>query len=191
MAMEIAPRLAKVDKERHTDPTNIKLTKNTMTLPNKRILNIAGALSCAGMMGFALYAQHVLLMDPCPLCILQRLAVISIGLVFLIAAIHKPVKLGGRIYAGLIGLFAAFGVGIAGWHVRLQNLPPDEVPSCGPGLEYMVENFPLKDALSMIFKGSGECAEVVWRLLGLSMPTWVIVGITGLAVVGVWNNVRR
>jgi disulfide bond formation protein DsbB len=91
----------------------------------------------------------------------------------------------------LIGLIAAFGVGVAGWHVRLQNLPPDEVPSCGPGLEYMVENFPLKDALSMIFKGSGECAEVVWRLLGLSMPTWVVIGVSGLAVVGIWNNLRR
>ena len=162
-----------------------------MTIPNKRILNLAGTFICAGMMGFALFAQHVLLLEPCPLCILQRLAVISIGLVFLVAAIHDPGVIGGRIYACIIGLFAAFGVGIAGWHVRLQNLPPDEVPSCGPGLEYMVDNFPLKDALSMIFKGSGECAEVVWRLLGLSMPTWVIIGVAGLAAVGIWNNVRR
>ena len=162
-----------------------------MTLPNKRILNLAGTLSCAGMMGFALFAQHVLLLDPCPLCILQRLAVISIGLSFLVAAIHGPGVIGGRIYACIIGLFSAFGAGVAGWHVRLQNLPPDEVPSCGPGLEYMVDNFPLKDALSMIFKGSGECAEVVWRLLGLSMPTWVIIGIAGLAAAGIWNNLRR
>ena len=162
-----------------------------MTLPNKRILNFLGATSCAGMMGFALYAQHILLLDPCPLCILQRIATILIGLVFLTAALHNPGSTGGRIYSGFITLFAAFGVGVAGWHVRLQNLPPDEVPSCGPGLEYMVENFPLKDALSMIFKGSGECAEVVWRLLGLSMPTWVIIGLGGLGIAGIWNNLRR
>ena len=162
-----------------------------MTLPNKRILNLAGAFSCAGMMGFALYAQHVLLLDPCPLCILQRIAVILIGATFLISALHSPGVTGGRIYAGFIGLFALFGTGVAAWHVRLQNLPPDEVPSCGPGLEYMVENFPLKDALGMIFKGSGECAEVVWRLLGLSMPTWVVIGVTGLAIAGIWNNLRR
>lgn len=162
-----------------------------MTLPNKRILNLAGALICAGMMGFALYAQHVLLLDPCPLCILQRIAVIGIGIVFLLAAIHNPGTTGGRIYAGLIGLISVMGIGVAGWHVRLQNLPADEVPSCGPGLEYMVENFPLKDALGMIFKGSGECADVVWRLLGLSMPTWVVIGISGLAVAGIWNNLRR
>lgn len=162
-----------------------------MTLPNKRILNSLGALSCAGMMGFALFAQHVLLLEPCPLCILQRIATILIGLVFLTAALHHPGRTGGWVYSGFITLFAAFGVGVAGWHVRLQNLPPDEVPSCGPGLEYMVENFPLKDALSMIFQGSGECAEVAWRLLGLSMPTWVVIGLSGLCIAGVWNNLRR
>jgi len=166
-------------------------TDRTMTLPNKRILNFAAAIACAGMMGFALYAQHVLLLDPCPLCILQRIAVISIGIVFLAAAAQNPGKLGGHIYSFLIGLVAAFGAGVAAWHVRLQNLPPDEVPSCGPGLEYMVDNFPLKDALSMIFKGSGECAEVVWRLLGLSMPTWVFIGVVGLAAAGIWNNSLR
>ena len=162
-----------------------------MTLPNKRMLNFAGALVCAGMMGFALYAQHVLLLDPCPLCILQRIAVIAVGIVFLVAAIHDPGKLFARIYAALIGLFALAGIGVAGWHVRLQNLPKDEVPGCGPGLEYIVDNFPLKDAFSLIFKGSGECADVVWRLLGLSMPTWVLIGLSGIAVAGVWNNLRR
>ncbi len=161
-----------------------------MTLPNKRILNFSGALACAGMMGFALYAQHVLLLEPCPLCILQRVAVILLGLAFLAAAIHNPGKTGSRIYAVLCAIFSGGGMGVAGWHVRLQNLPPDEVPSCGPGLEYMVENFPLKDALGMIFKGSGECAEVAWRLLGLSMPTWVVIGMLGLASVAIWNNLR-
>ncbi len=174
-------------------PTLLKsrTTDNSVRLPNKRILNFTGALVCTGMMGFALYAQHVLLLDPCPLCILQRIAVILIGVVFFVAAVHKPGVTGGRIYAGLLGLSAAFGTSIAGWHIHLQNLPPDEVPSCGPGLEYMVDNFPLRDALSMIFQGSGECAEVSWRMLGLSMPTWVVIGMLGLGVAGIWNNLRR
>ena len=174
-------------------PTHPKFrpTDIAMTLPNIRILNVLGALACAGMMGFALFAQHVLKLDPCPLCILQRIAVISMGIIFLLAAMHNPGKLGGRIYSAFIGLVAVFGIGVAGWHVRLQNLPPDEVPSCGPGLEYMVENFPLRDALSMVFQGSGECAEVVWRLLGLSMPTWVIIGVFGLSAAGIWNNSLR
>ena len=159
-------------------------------IPNKRLLNFAAALICAAMMGFALFAQHVLLLDPCPLCILQRIAVILLGVLFLLAALHSPGPFGGRIYSALLSLVAIAGAGVAAWHWRLQNLPADEVPSCGPGLEYMVENFPLKDALGMIFKGSGECAEVVWRLLGLSMPAWVFIGLIGLGVAGVWNNLR-
>ena len=161
-----------------------------MTLPNRRLLNLAGFAACAGMMGFALYAQHVLLLDPCPLCIIQRIATISLGVVFLIAALHNPGKIGSRIYGILVTLAAGFGVGVAGWHVRLQNMPQDDIPSCGPGFEYIVDNFPLSDALGMIFQGSGECAEVVWRLLGLSMPTWVIIGLGGLGIAGIWNNFR-
>ena len=109
---------------------------------------------------------------------------------FLIAAIHDPGKLGGRIYAVLVLLAAGFGVGVASWHVHLQSLPADQVPSCGPGFEYIMGNFPLFDALGLIFKGSGECADVVWRLLGLSMPTWVIIGLGGLGIAGIYNNLR-
>lgn len=162
-----------------------------MALPNKRLLNLAGFLACAGMMGFALYAQYVLLLDPCPLCVFQRLATISLGLVFLVAALHSPGRTGGRMYALLVLLTAGFGVGVAGWHVYLQNLPADQVPGCGPGFEYIMENFALFDALELIFQGSGECAEVVWRMLGLSMPTWVLIGLGGLGIAGIWNNLRR
>ncbi len=161
-----------------------------MVLPDKRLLNLAGFLACAGMMGFALYAQYVLLLDPCPLCVFQRVATIMLGIVFLAAAIHDPGRLGSRVYAVLVFLAAGFGVGVAGWHVHLQSLPADEVPSCGPGFEYIMDNFPLFDALGLIFQGSGECAEVVWRLLGLSMPTWVIIGLGGLGVAGIYNNLR-
>lgn len=143
------------------------------------------------MMGFALYAQYVLLLDPCPLCVFQRIATILLGIVFLLAAAHNPGKIGSRVYGVLVGLVAGCGVAIAAWHVRLQNMPADEVPSCGPGFEYIMENFALFDALSMIFEGSGECAEVVWRLFGLSMPSWVIVGLGGLGIAGIWNNFRK
>ncbi|MDH3389773.1 MAG: disulfide bond formation protein B [Gammaproteobacteria bacterium] len=162
-----------------------------MTLPNKRLLNLAGFLACAGMMGFALYAQYVLLLDPCPLCVLQRVATILLGIVFLVAALHNPGKLGSRIYAVLITLTAGDGVAVAIRHVHLQNLPADQVPACGPGLGYILGNFSLGDAFNMIFEGSGECAEVVWRLFGLSMPTWVIIGLGGLGIAGIWNNLRK
>jgi disulfide bond formation protein DsbB len=102
-----------------------------------------------------------------------------------------PGRVGARIYAALIVLTAGFGVGVAAWHVHLQNLPTVEVPGCGPGFEYIMDNFALFDALSMIFKGSGECADVLWRMLGLSMPSWVIIGLGGLLIAGVWNNLRN
>ncbi len=162
-----------------------------MTLPNTRLLNLAGFLACAGMMGFALYAQYVMYLDPCPLCVFQRVATILLGVVFLFAAIHNPGKIGARIHGVLVGLVAGFGVAVAIWHVRLQNMPADEVPSCGPGFEYIMDNFALFDALSMIFKGSGECADVVWRFFGLSMPTWVVIGLGGLGIAGIWNNFRK
>ena len=162
-----------------------------MTLPNRRLLNQAGFLACAGMMGFAIYAQYVMYLDPCPLCVFQRIATISLGVVFLIAALHNAGNLGSKVYAALVTLTAGFGVGVATWHVRLQNMPADAVPSCGPGFEYIMENFALFDALSMIFKGSGECADVVWQFLGLSMPTWVIIGLGGLGIAGIWNNFRK
>ena len=162
-----------------------------MTLPNRRLLNLAGFLACAGMMGFALYAQYVLLLDPCPLCVFQRIATIGLGVVFLLAFLHNPGNVGSKIYAALVAVTAGFGVGVATWHVRLQNMPSDEVPSCGPGFEYIMDNFALFDALSLIFKGSGECADVVWRMMGLSMPTWVVIGLGGLGVAGIWNNFRK
>ena len=143
------------------------------------------------MMGFALYAQYALLLDPCPLCVFQRIATIALGLVFLLATLQNPGQIGGRIYAFLILLTAGFGVGVASWHVYLQSLPADKVPGCGPGFEYIMGNFALFDALGLIFKGSGECADVVWQLLGLSMPTWVIIGLGGLGIAGIWNNLRR
>ncbi|MDX1500059.1 MAG: disulfide bond formation protein B [Woeseiaceae bacterium] len=161
-----------------------------MPLPSKRIVNLAGLLACAGMMGFALYAQYVLLLDPCPLCVLQRVAVIALGLVFLAGALHVARGRGRWLHALLILVTAGSGAAVAAWHVRLQNLPADQVPACGPGLGYMLDTFPLTDALAMVFRGSGECADVVWRLLGLSMPSWVLIGLTGLGAAGIWNSLR-
>lgn len=159
--------------------------------PNKRLFNLAGALMCAGMIGYALYSEHVLYLDPCPLCIFQRIAVIAMGVVFLLAAIHNPAIVGSRIYAALLGIAALAGSGVAGWHIYLQNLPPDEVPSCGPGLGYMLDTLPLSGVLNAVFAGSGECAEVSWRLLGLSMPAWVLIAVLVLGTAGIYANSRR
>jgi disulfide bond formation protein DsbB len=162
-----------------------------MTIPGRRQLNIVGFLACAGMMGYALFAQHVLLLDPCPLCVFQRIAVISLGIVFLIAALHNPGGQGRFLYTVLIALAAGAGMAVSGWHVRLQNLPADEVPACGPGFDYIIDAFPLADALKMIFSGSGECASIDWQFLGLSMPAWVFIAVAVTGACGIWNNLRR
>ena len=161
-----------------------------MTTFSTRQLNLAGFLACAGMMAYALYAEHVLLLMPCPLCVFQRMAVISLGIVFLVAAIHDPAVWGRRIYAGLLFAAAATGAGVAGCHVWLQHLPADEVPACGPGFDYIIDAFPLSYALRMIFTGSGECASIDWQFVGLSMPAWVLIAVTVVGAFGVWNNLR-
>lgn len=153
--------------------------------------NAVGAAICAGLMGYALYVQYGLGLEPCPLCILQRIAVIALGVVFLVAALHPAGVIGRRIYAVLLGLVALAGSGVAGRHVWLTMLPPERVPACGPGLDFMLESFPLRDALSMVLSGSGECAEVAWRLLGLSMPVWVLMALIGLGAFGVFWNWRH
>jgi disulfide bond formation protein DsbB len=160
-------------------------------LPGRRLLNALGFLACAAMMSYALYAEHVLLMEPCPLCVFQRMATIALGIVFFVAALHNPVGQFGRYaYTGAIALAAGAGIGVAGRHVWLQNLPPDEVPSCGPGFNYIMDSFPVADALRMIFTGSGECATIDWSFLGLSMPAWVLISLAVLGGFGAWNNLR-
>ncbi len=157
-------------------------------LRSPRIGNLAAFVACAGMMGFALFAQHVLHLEPCPLCIFQRVALIALGLVFLLAGVHAAGSMARRVYAVLMAGAALAGVGVAGRHVWLQNLPKDQVPACGPGLDFMIDTFPALEVLNMVLSGSGECAEVAWRLLGLTMPTWVLICFLVLGAWGVWLN---
>lgn len=162
-----------------------------MKLPGKRQSNLIGSIACGGLMAYALYAQYQLLLEPCPLCVFQRMAVIGMGIFFLIAAIHNPNSWGSRVYAFLIGLVATAGSGVAARHVWLQHFPLDEVLSCNPGFSYMIESFPLGEALGMIFKGSGECTDIDWLFLGLSMPAWTFLCIVMLGAFGIWTNLRR
>jgi len=152
---------------------------------------LLGFLICAGLMGFALYAQYRLGMDPCPLCIFQRVAVCFMGLFFLIGGLHAPKGRGGRLtYAVLVVIGALGGIVVAGRHLWLQTLPPSEVPSCGPGLGYMLDTFPLANALKMAFTGSGECAKLE-PVLGLPMPAWTLFWFVVLGIWAVVAAVRR
>ena len=130
------------------------------------------ALACAAMLAYGLYVQHMLFIDPCPLCVFQRLAFIWIGAVALLATIHNPRGIGRRVYGGLLILGAAAGLTVSVRHLWLQSLPAEQVPDCGMGLNYMLETLPFTQVLAEVFRGSGECAEVDWVFLGLSMPGW-------------------
>jgi disulfide bond formation protein DsbB len=161
------------------------------TRSQRRGWNAAGFVAVVGLMGYALYEEHVVGLEACPLCILQRMAMIALGLVFAAAALHAPRGAGARVYGVLGGLAALTGMGISGWHVRLQNLPPADVPACGPGYDYIMDTFGWLDGLSMIFTASGECAEINWSFLGLSMPAWVFLWFVGLGAVALAANWSR
>ena len=157
---------------------------------NKRIAYLLGALICAALLGFGLYLQHVEGLEPCPLCVFQRVAFIALGLVFVVAALHGPGKTGAAVYALLGGLFALTGAGIAARHVWLQSLPPDQVPACGPGLSYMLEQYAVTRMLAKVLSGSGECAEAGWRFLGLTIPGWSLLWFVLLGIALVWLAMR-
>lgn len=158
---------------------------------DRRLVNGFGALACGGLLGYALYAQHGLGLDPCPLCVFQRVAVLALGFVFLAAYAHNPRLPIARIYGGLAVVAAGAGIAFAWRQLWLQSLPADQVPECGPGLEFIMDVFPLWEALTMVFKGSGDCAKVDWTFLGLSMAGWVLISLASLAALALWNNFRR
>ncbi len=162
-----------------------------MKLPGYRVVNVLGLLGCLVAMGFALYLQHVVGLEPCPLCIMQRVAVFAAMGVLVLVILHNPRAVGQRVYA-LFGLLAAlFGLGVAGRHVWLQHLPADQVPACGPGLEYMIDVFPLQDVVSMVLRGSGEYATVDWTFLGFSLAELTLLVFVGLVVLFLFQLLRQ
>jgi disulfide bond formation protein DsbB len=134
-----------------------------------RAANVLGFFACAALLAYAFYAQFVMHLAPCPLCIFQRVG----------------------IFAVLIGLSALATAGISARHLYIQSLPADSVPACGASLDFMLKVFPLTDVLVKVLTGSGECAKITWRLLGLSMPGWVLIAALALGAWGLWANLRR
>lgn len=142
-----------------------------------RIGFLSGFLACGLLLAVGAYLQFVEQLEPCPLCISQRLAFMATGLIFLIAAIHNR---GTRWYAILAAITALVGASVSARHVWLQHLPPEEVPECSPGLEYVFQHFPLAETIKLMLTGTGECAKVDWTLLGLAIPSWALIAFLGL-----------
>lgn len=157
----------------------------------RRPANFAGFLICAGLIGYALHAQFQLGLDPCPLCIFQRIGIAALGVVFLLAALHDPRAWGARVYAVLLAIAALATVAVAARQLYLQHLPPGAIPSCGAPLSMMLKFMPLTAVIRKVLTGSGECGIVNWTFLGLAMPAWVLIWAAFLGIGGVIANVRR
>ncbi len=150
-------------------------------------------LFCISLLAIALYMEKVMFLEPCPLCMTQRVFFFTLGLVALVAFIHNPGLKGKTVYGFTTAAFALGGGYFAGRQVWLQHLPADEVPACGPSLSYMLEVFPFAETLAIMLKGDGNCAEVVWQdpIIGMSIPEWSLLGFISLAGVCIFQAVRK
>lgn len=154
----------------------------------RRRLNFLGVLVCLALLGYAWYAQAMLHLEPCPLCIFQRFGVAAAGLLFLLAALHNAKRWGAPVYGVLLVVAALATMGVAARHLWIQHLPEGAVPACGATLSYMLEVLPLTAVIRKVLTGSGECARITWSLLGLSMPGWVFLAAAALGALGAYAN---
>jgi protein dithiol:quinone oxidoreductase len=157
----------------------------------RRRLNFLGFAICVALLAYAWYVQALLHLEPCPLCIFQRVGVAAAGALFLLAALHDPRRWGAPVYGVLLVVAALATMAVAARHLWIQHLPEGAVPACGATLSYMLDVFPLTDVIRKVLTGSGECARVTWSLLGLSMPGWVLLAAAGLGALGAWANFFR
>ncbi|WHP04671.1 disulfide bond formation protein B [Acinetobacter corruptisaponis] len=159
---------------------------------NYRLVSAVLVLASIIGISFALYLEHVQGLEPCPLCIFQRIGLIGMGLIALVAFIHNPISTAfKRFYALLATLSIGWSVAVAARHVWLQHLPPDKVPSCGPGLDYLVDALPMKAVLKEVLSGSGECAAIDWTFLGQSLPVWSLLYFSLILLICLWQLFRK
>jgi disulfide bond formation protein DsbB len=153
-----------------------------------RWLFLAGFFFCFGLVAYAVYLQTVQGVEPCPLCIIQRIFFLGLGLVCLVAVVHGASGRANRVYGVLMALLALGGGSVAARQVWLQH-HPDPAAECGAGLSYLFQNSPLPEFIATVFRGTGDCSEVGWTFLGLSIPEWSLAAFAGLALVGIWQTI--
>lgn len=159
-------------------------------LPGIRTCNLLIFLFCFGLMSVGLIMQTIMGLEPCPLCMTQRLFICLTGALALLAVLHRPKAGGHKFYAVFTAISALLGGGFSSRQLWLQSLPEDLVPACGPSFSYMFETFPFMDAMKIMLTGDGNCAEVVWTFLGISIPGWTLVAFSCLAATSLWQFLR-
>lgn len=158
-------------------------------IDRRQQINLLGALVCFGMFAYAIYSEKVLGFVPCPLCMFQRVCIVALGIVFLVAGLHRVRRTGGMVYAALVFLAAGATTWVAGRHVWIQHQPPGTVPACGAPLDNLLQMFPLHDVIRRVMTGGGECGVIDWTFLGISMPGWVLIAAVALGIAAVLNNI--
>lgn len=158
-----------------------------------RYVNLGIFLFCVALLGIAYYMEHVMFLEPCPLCITQRIFFFLAGLTAFAAFLANPQARGRMVFSLASAAFAIGGGGFALRQIWLQNLPPDQVPACGPSLSYMIEEFPFSEVLQAMLSGDGNCAEKGWvdPVLALSIPQWSLIGFIMLAALCAWQAFRK
>ena len=162
-----------------------------MRIPAPRQLFILATIISVALMGFSFYLQHAEGLEPCPICISQRIAFTLLGMTTLLASLQNPETLGIRVYSFLTTLFGVAGAGLAIRQLWIQQLPPEQAPSCMPGLEYLVDILPTTDLVRIMLTGTGDCATVQWVFLGISIPGWTLIAFTGFTLLGLFSAFRK
>ncbi len=157
---------------------------------SRRQLDLAGFLACAAMMGYALYAEHFQGLLPCNMCILERICVCTLGVAFLLPAVHNAGRIGAALYGSLIALVAIVGVLVSGRHVWVQMQPAGSLPSCGADFSALLDMMPVREAVTRVLSGGAECQAITWSLFGVSMPVWLALSILVLGLAGLMGNLR-
>lgn len=153
---------------------------------------LTGALVCFALLAYAIFEQFQMGVEPCPKCIFQRIAFIAMGVFFLVGAAHDPGRIGRRVYASLVAIAAAVGAVIAVRHLYVQLGPHDPLSGgCGPGLNYLLDAFPVGEAIKKAFMATGDCGEVSWTFLGITMPGWTLLWFVVLGVGALWAGWRN
>jgi disulfide bond formation protein DsbB len=164
-----------------------------MNMLTPRLTSLICGLYCIGLLIFALYLQNIIGLDPCPLCIIQRIFFLIVGFFFLIGSLYtSPKPASKRWFYAVTLLFIMCGGAVAAWQVHLQHLPADTISSgCGADLGFMIQNLPFTAMLQSLLENTASCREVKWTFLTLSIPAWSTLSFLGLGIVAIWQMFRE
>ena len=162
-----------------------------MSLYYSRKISLFAFLICLGLLGIAMYLQYSLGLQPCPLCVVQRVCIALLALIFMVGSLYIPrSRLIRWIYSLFTVIFAGLGIAAALRHLWLEHLPPGSVPSCSASLDYMLQNFPMSQTLIQLFNGSGDCAQITWQFLTLTIPAWTLIFFAVFLLIGLLRLTR-